>query len=88
MLTALFLENEPMYQQTLLQELNSRIEYYSDRTDYPLKRLVIGYRAYAKLMMCSSFSEEVINSAIDPNKRRYKKLKIRVTKDDNQLELE
>ncbi|MEI1682946.1 hypothetical protein V8P49_17250 [Acinetobacter baumannii] len=77
-----------MYQQTLLQELNSRIEYYSDRTDYPLKRLVIGYRAYAKLMMCSSFSEEVINSAIDPNKRRYKKLKIRVTKDDDQLELE
>lgn len=88
MLTALFLENEPMYQQTLLQELNSRIEYYSDRTDYPLKRLLIGYRAYAKLMMCSSFSEEVINSAIDPNKRRYKKLKIRVTKDDDQLELE
>lgn len=77
-----------MSQQTLLQELNSRIDYYSTRTDYPLRRILIGYRAYAKLMLCSAFSDEVINSAIDPNKRKYKKLKIKVTKDDNQLDLE
>lgn len=78
----------PMSQQPLLQELNSRIDYYSTRTDYPLRRILIGYRAYAKLMLCSSFSDEVINSAIDPNKRKYKNLKIKVTKDDNQLDLE
>lgn len=83
-LTEIFL----MSQQTLLQELNSRIDYYSTRTDYPLRRILIGYRAYAKLMLCSSFSDEVMNSAIDPNKRTYKKLKIKVTKDDNQLDLE
>ncbi len=78
----------PMSQQLLLQELNSRIDYYSTRTDYPLRRILIGYRTYAKLMLCSSFADEVINSAIDPNKRKYKKLKIKVTKDDNQLDLE
>ena len=83
-LTEIFL----MSQQTLLQELNSRIDYYSTRTDYPLRRILIGYRTYAKLMLCSAFSDEVINSAIDPNKRKYKKLKIKITKDDNQLELE
>ncbi|ENU43417.1 hypothetical protein [Acinetobacter seifertii] len=77
-----------MSQQTLLQELNARIEYYSTRTDYPLHRILVGYRAYAKLMLCSSFSDEVMNSALDPNKRKYKKLKIKVTKDDNQLDLE
>jgi len=77
-----------MSQQTLLQELNSRIDYYSNRTDYPLRRILIGYRAYAKLMLCSSFSDEVMNSAIDPNKRKYKKLKIKITKDNDQLELE
>jgi len=77
-----------MAEQTLLQELNSRIEYYSSRTDYPLRRILIGYRAYSKLMLCASFSDEVINSAIDPNKRKYKKLKIKITKDDNQLDLE
>lgn len=77
-----------MSQQTLLQELNSRIDYYSTRTDYPLRRILIDYRAYAKLMLCSAFSDKVINSAIDPNKRKYKKLKIKVTKDDDQLDLE
>ena len=75
-LTEIFL----MLQQTLLQELNSRIDYYSTRTDYPLRRILIGYRAYAKLMLCSAFSDEVINSAIDPNKRKYKKLKLKSPK--------
>ncbi|MCT9375411.1 hypothetical protein KTI84_00485 [Acinetobacter baumannii] len=37
--------------------------------------------------ICNS-ADEVINSAIDPNKRKYKKLKIKVTKDDDQLDLE
>ncbi|KLT88085.1 hypothetical protein T631_2550 [Acinetobacter baumannii MRSN 3942] len=41
-----------MEQQTLLQELNSLIEYYSKRTDCPPSRIRIGYRAYAKLMQC------------------------------------
>jgi len=42
----------------------------------------------AELMHLTSFADEVINSALDPNKRKYKKLKIKVTKDDDQLEIE
>ena len=60
-----------MEQQTLLQELNSLIEYYSKE---PIARycIRIGYRAYAKLMQCPPFADEVMNSALDPNKRKYK----------------
>ena len=54
----------------------------------PPTRIRIGYRAYAKLMQCPPFADEVINSALDPNKRKYKKIKIKITKDDDQLEIE
>jgi hypothetical protein len=36
----------------------------------------------------TSFAEEVTNSALDPNKRKYQKIKIKITKDDYQLELD
>ncbi|OTM18085.1 hypothetical protein B9X53_07880 [Acinetobacter pittii] len=39
-------------------------------------------------MQCPPFADEVMNSALDANKRKYKKLKIKITKDDNELELE
>ena len=78
----------PMEHQALLKELNSLIEYYFQRTDSPPSRICIGYRAYAKLMQNPKFADEVSNSALNPNKRKYRKLKIKVTKDDDQLELE
>ncbi|WP_309950034.1 hypothetical protein [Acinetobacter calcoaceticus] len=77
-----------MEHQSLLKELNSLIEYYSKRTDCPPTRIRIGYRAYVKLMQNPKFADEVTNSALDPNKRKYRKMKIKVTKDDDQLELE
>ncbi|MFV5366081.1 hypothetical protein [Acinetobacter oleivorans] len=77
-----------MEHQSLLKELNSLIEYYSKRTDCPPTRIRIGYRAYTKLMQNPKFADEVTNSALDPNKRKYRKMKIKVTKDDDQLELE
>ncbi|QJF40991.1 hypothetical protein HIN88_06335 [Acinetobacter baumannii] len=39
-------------------------------------------------MQCPPFVDEVMNSALDPNKRKYKKIKIKITQDDDQLELE
>ncbi|EPR85793.1 hypothetical protein L292_3201 [Acinetobacter junii CIP 107470 = MTCC 11364] len=33
------------------------------------------------------FSDELKNSAIEPNKRKYRKIKIKLTQDDHQLEL-
>lgn len=77
-----------MEHQSLLDELNSQIEYYLKRTDCPPSRICIGYKAYYKLMQNPQFADEVSDSALDPNKRKYRKLKIKVTKDDNQIELE
>lgn len=51
-------------------------------------RIILGYKAYSNLMKDKTFTDEVNNSAVNPNKRKYKKLKIKVTKDDHQLELE
>ncbi|MBR9713933.1 hypothetical protein G3R50_12195 [Acinetobacter baumannii] len=36
----------------------------------------------------SVFFDEVTNSALDPNKRKFQKIKIKITKDDYQLDLE
>lgn len=77
-----------MEHQSLLDELNSQIENYLKRTHCPPSRICIGYKAYYKLMQNSQFADEVSNSALDPNKRKYRKLKIKVTKDDDQIELE
>lgn len=77
-----------MEYKTLLDELDSRIDYYCKRTDYPPTKIIVGYKAYYKLMLCPKFSSQVLNSALEPNKRKYRKLKIKVTKDDDQLDLE
>ncbi|ENX00423.1 hypothetical protein F900_02094 [Acinetobacter modestus] len=73
---------------SLLNELNSMIEHYVARNGHQPLRIITGYKAYASLMSDSKFYKEVTNSALNPNKRKYKKIKIKVTKDDDQLELE
>ncbi|ENX44658.1 MULTISPECIES: hypothetical protein [unclassified Acinetobacter] len=71
-----------------LTELNLMIDYYVTRNGQRPTRIILGYKAYTALMQDPNFSEDVLNSALDPNKRKYKKLKIKVTKDDHQIELE
>lgn len=51
------------------------------------EKILIGYKVYAELMNDRRFFEEVVGSAMDPNKRTYKKIKIKVTQDDCQLEV-
>lgn len=51
------------------------------------EKILIGYKAYGELMKDRKFFEEVVGSAMEPSKRKYKKLKIRVTQDDYQLEV-
>ncbi len=51
------------------------------------EKILIGYKVYAELMNDRSFFEEVVGSAMDPNKRTYKKIKIKITQDDSQLEV-
>jgi len=52
-----------------------------------LEKILIGYRAYGELMKDRKFFEEVVGSAMEPSKRKYKKIKIRITQDDYQLEV-
>ncbi|OTG62827.1 hypothetical protein B9T29_06300 [Acinetobacter sp. ANC 3903] len=51
------------------------------------EKILIGYKAYGELMKDRKFFEEVVGSAMEPSKRKYKKFKIRVTQDDYQLEV-
>ncbi|NIE97019.1 hypothetical protein F3J02_11120 [Acinetobacter sp. Tr-809] len=73
---------------TLLQDLNVLIDHYITKNGYKPNRVLIGYKAYTVLMHDQSFARELTDSAIEPNKRKYRKIKIKLTKDDNQLELE
>lgn len=51
------------------------------------EKLLIGYKAYAELMDNPKFADEIMNSAMSPDKRKYKKIKIKVTTDEYQLEV-
>ncbi|MDV2468308.1 hypothetical protein QR674_07775 [Acinetobacter chinensis] len=51
------------------------------------EKILIGYKAYGELMNDRKFSDEVTGSAMDPNKRKYKNIKIKVTQDSYQLEI-
>ena len=47
-----------------------------------------GYKIYAELMNDAKFKSEILESALDPNKRKYRKLKIKITQDEYQLKIE
>ena len=51
------------------------------------EKILLGYKAYADLMNDRKFFEEVAGSAMDPNKRKYKNIKIKVTQDEYQFEV-
>ncbi|KAA8734792.1 hypothetical protein F4V57_03255 [Acinetobacter qingfengensis] len=51
------------------------------------EKLLIGYKAYMELMNDRKFYEDVVGSSMNPNKRRYKKIKIKITQDDFQLDV-
>ena len=51
------------------------------------KKILIGYKTYGELMNDRRFLEEVVGSAMDPNKRKYKKVKIKITQDEYLLEV-
>ncbi|KAA8735423.1 hypothetical protein F4V57_01075 [Acinetobacter qingfengensis] len=69
-----------------IEMLNQLIKDALQNGDKP-EKLLIGYKAYADLMSNPKFSEEVTNSALNPEKRKYKKIKIKITQDDYQLKV-
>ena len=72
---------------SILEELNQSIEYYLNRNRQYPSRIILGYKTYTELMHQKKFSDELKHSAIEPNKRKYRKIKIKLTQDDHQLEL-
>ena len=77
-----------MENNSLLGKLLHLLEAYSEKYDEKPQRILMGYKAYYELMRNSQFSTEVTDSALDPNKRKFKKIRIKITKDDFQLDLE
>jgi hypothetical protein len=51
------------------------------------EKILLGYKAYGELMADRCFFEEVAGSAMEPNKRKYKNIKINVTQDEYQFEV-
>ena len=51
------------------------------------EKILIGYKAYGDLMGDRKFFEVVAGSAMDPSKRKYKNIKIKITQDDYQLDV-
>lgn len=49
------------------------------------EKLLIGYRMYYELMQERKFFEEVVGSSMNPNKRKYKQIKIKITQEEYQL---
>ncbi|WP_227539756.1 hypothetical protein [Acinetobacter sp. MB5] len=69
-----------------IQNLNKLIEECITKQKKP-EKILIGYKMYAELMNDRQFMQEVVGSAMNPNKRKYKNIKIKVTQDANQLEI-
>ena len=72
----------------IFDRLTQLIESYIQEHKESPQKILIGYKAYYDLMGNTSFAEEVTNSALDPNKRKYQKIKIKISNDDYQLELD
>ncbi len=51
------------------------------------KKIRIGYRLYDKFMRDPKFTDDVVNSALDPDKRSYRGIKIKITHDEYELTL-
>lgn len=69
-----------------IKNLDDAIKELTDKKKKP-EKVLIGYKAYGELMNDRAFMDEVAGSAMTPNKRTYKKIKIKVTQDEYQLEV-
>ncbi|WP_151778655.1 hypothetical protein [Acinetobacter brisouii] len=66
-----------------MDKLNEEIKLKNKKPE----KILIGYKVYAELMNERQFMQEVVGSAMNPNKRKYKNIKIKVTQDGRQLEI-
>jgi hypothetical protein len=57
----------------------------NENKDRKIKKIRIGYKLYEKFRSSSKFADEVDNSALDPDKRCYRGVKVKITHDDYEL---
>ena len=67
-----------------LEFLDQTIDKYEAKGK-KIKKIRIGYKLYAKFMADQKFADEVINSALDPDKRNYRGIRVKITHDDYEL---
>ncbi|MCJ8160765.1 hypothetical protein [Acinetobacter zhairhuonensis] len=67
-----------------LEFLDQTIDKYEAKNK-KIKKIRVGYKLYAKFMADQKFADEVINSALDPDKRCYRGVKVKITHDDYEL---
>lgn len=49
-------------------------------------KILIGYKLFGELMNEATFHDEIVNSALSPTKRKYKKMKVKITTQEYQLD--
>ncbi|MFT4021904.1 MAG: hypothetical protein QM666_10345 [Acinetobacter sp.] len=63
-------------------------DFKKDNKDKDPSKLVIGYKAYTTLMNDKKFAQEVMESSLNPEKRKFQGMKIKITPNDYQVVLE
>lgn len=57
----------------------------NEKKNKKIKKIRIGYKLYDKFRGDPKFADEVANSALDPDKRCYRGINIKITHDDYEL---
>ncbi len=67
-----------------IEFLDQTIDKYAKKNK-EISKILIGHELYHDFMANHDFAEEVINSAIDPEERRYRGVKIKITNNEYEL---
>jgi hypothetical protein len=69
----------------LILDLIDQMVKKNQEKDEKISKLLIGHGFYNKLMANPRFAEEVISSALDPDERSYRGVRIKVTHNEYEL---
>ena len=67
-----------------IEFLDQTIDKY-EKKNKEISKILIGHELYHDFMANHEFAEEVINSSIDPEERRYRGVKIKITNNEYEL---
>ena len=67
-----------------LKHLDKQLDEF-EKKKKKIKKMRIGYKLFAHLMGDEKFAHHVSESALNPDKRSYRKVKIKITSDEGEL---